>query len=450
MIFIVILSALAMSLATVSDSNVQIASNQVRADRARACAESGLQVMRYWFNQLAVSGTVPSDQRLSTFATAFQTLLADEGVTNLSPSYGAGCLTIPNVTLNGTGEVFRSTVTQVGTDTLQLDVTGSCGDVSKTVRVNYLFQTRAHSAFDFGIATRGPLDVRGSVEIDDVNIMVTSNTYIESLDDPIGLTVGNAAVNIEGDISIANPIATPDVHSGATIGGVTGAAAWSHIHIGVPIADFPEPDTSEFENAVTLTTLVPSTNHKDLGTHDYSDAVSLENIRIPANYNPTFNAGATLRGVVFIETPNVVHFAGGASVTGVIVGDGDWTDDSATNQILFRGTTDAYSVSDLTGSQFDTLKTLPGTFVLAPGFSLDFGGTFRSASGAIAGNGISLQGNAGLAVRGSVINYANNTMHVQGNGAIHFNRSGLSSVPAGFVPQLVLIYQPASYNELVQ
>jgi len=52
MIFMVVLSALALSLATVSGTNVQVARNQIHADRARACAESGLQVMRYWFNQL--------------------------------------------------------------------------------------------------------------------------------------------------------------------------------------------------------------------------------------------------------------------------------------------------------------------------------------------------------------------------------------------------------------
>ena len=46
MIFIVICSVLAVSLATMSGNNIQLADNQRKADRARACAESGFDEIR--------------------------------------------------------------------------------------------------------------------------------------------------------------------------------------------------------------------------------------------------------------------------------------------------------------------------------------------------------------------------------------------------------------------
>jgi hypothetical protein len=55
----------------------------------------------------------------------------------------------------------------------------------------------------------------------------------------------------------------------------------------------------------------------------------------------------------------------------------------------------------------------------------------------------------GGVVNGSIINYSNNTMSLSGNGDLLFNRSGLVEVPAGFEPQTVLDYDPASYTEVV-
>jgi len=50
-------------------------------------------------------------------------------------------------------------------------------------------------------------------------------------------------------------------------------------------------------------------------------------------------------------------------------------------------------------------------------------------------------------INGSLINYSNNTMSMSGNGTLRFNRSGLTEIPAGFVPQIVLHYDPSSYSE---
>jgi len=38
-------------------------------------------------------------------------------------------------------------------------------------------------------------------------------------------------------------------------------------------------------------------------------------------------------------------------------------------------------------------------------------------------------------------------MNVGGNSDLHFNRSGLTSIPAGFVPQVIMVYDANAYSE---
>jgi hypothetical protein len=178
--------------------------------------------------------------------------------------------------------------------------------------------------------------------------------------------------------------------------------------------------------------------------------VTLTNIRIPAGMNPKFSGAATLEGVIFIESPNVVEFTGGVNITGVIVTNGSPTDDSGTNQLIFRGHVGNRSVALLPEEpQFAGLQSQTGTFIIAPGFSVSFGGTMDTLGGAIAANGVEFFGNAGGKIRGSVINYADKAMMVWGNSDLYFNRSGLTKVPAGFVPEIVLEYDPSSYSEML-
>ena len=70
MIFIAVFSALAVSMVTMSGNNIQLAENQRNADCARACAESGFDVIRYWLNRIAISGTIEPSERCSQIAYA--------------------------------------------------------------------------------------------------------------------------------------------------------------------------------------------------------------------------------------------------------------------------------------------------------------------------------------------------------------------------------------------
>jgi len=443
MIFLIIFSAMAVSMAALSGTNIQLADNQRNADRARACAESGFDVIRFWLNKVSIPGTTLEADRFNQIAGSLQNELTTNCITNVAASYDASVITIPGVTLDSAnGSSFSSTITQLDADTVQIDVIGTYGSITRTIRAHYNLNERANNVFDFGVATKGPLSLSGNIELEGINVSVEASVYIESENSNLALSIiGNS--QIAGDVSIVNPIATVDLQGGqAGIGGETGQdAVDNHVSFGVPPSEFPEPNPALFESYVT--SIVDATT-------DTSSDATFENIRIVANTNPTFSGNTTLKGIVYIETPNVVEFTGSADVTGIIVGDGDIEDNSGANQIIFRGNVDSHPITNLPEeAQFEGLHDQTGTFVMAPGFGVSFGGSFSALCGAIAGNGVEFFGNAGGTINGSVINYSDEEMTLSGNSDLFFNRSGLTEVPAGFEPEIVLDYNPSSYSEVL-
>ncbi|MHC4388227.1 MAG: PKD domain-containing protein [Planctomycetota bacterium] len=267
----------------------------------------------------------------------------------------------------------------------------------------------------------------GNIEMSGANIAVEGSVYIESENDADALSIiGNSV--IAGDVFITNPNAVVNLQGGqASIGGETGQAAIdNHVNVGVDPMPFAVPNPGYFLPYVQ-------------NTYDPNNVLAeYENVVIPAGTNPVFGA-VTLKGVVFIQVPNVVTFTGDTDITGIIVGDGDLNDNSGTNLIFFLGTVISHPVTDLPyGPQFEhpdadrSLHDETGTFLMAPGFAASFGGDFDTLSGAIAANGIDFFGDAGGTVDGSVINYSPNAMTLTGNNDLYFYSSGTSEVPAGF------------------
>lgn len=443
LILILIFSTLSVSMVSLSGSNVQLAENQCKINRSIAAAESGFNVTRYWLSNISIPGTTSPNEKFYQIACSLQNILADEGITNIDVSYNGSSITILDVTLDSeNGSSFSAVITPLDTETLQIDVTGAYDSITRTVRVQYGYTERGHTAFDFGVATKGPLSLSGNVELEGYNVSVEASVYIESDNSNLALSIiGNSQV--AGNVGIANPIANVDLQGGkAGIGGETGQEAIdNHVDFGIPPSEFPEPDPGQFESYAT--TVI------DVNTDTSSDA-TYENVRIAANTNPAFTGNVALKGIVYIETPNVVEFAGNANITGLIIGDGSVDDDSGENQIHFSGNVTSHPVIELAGdAQFDGLQDKTGTFVMAPGFHVSFGGNFNTLCGAIAANGIEFYGNAGGIINGSIINFSDEEMLLSGNSSLYFNRSGTNNAPAGFVPEIVLEYKPDSYSELM-
>jgi hypothetical protein len=440
MILLCVFSILAVGLATMVDTNAQITQNHHKSNLAFAAAESGLETLRYWLDGIYLPGSVQPEQRLNYICTYLQNL-HDGGHSNLVPSIsGTNLITIPDVTV-ANGQTFSASIRKISDNLLRLDVTGHNGPVSRTISVKYVFIERGNTVFDFGVATKGPLEMTGNVGITGANINVEANVYIEALGDDTALSL-TGKCEIAGNVSIVDSVAGVSVSGSSSIGGDKGSAAMNHVIQPVPSSEFPVPNPGLFEQYVGV-------GSEHIVTSGSSSNITLENVRIPAGVNPTFSGNVTIRGIVFIETPNVVTFTGNTTITGIIAGDGEPSDNSGTNQVNILGNVTSHPVIDLPAeSQFAQLRDETGTFMIAPGFSVSFGGNFNTLNGTIAANGIEFFGNAGGTIQGSVINYSGTPMTLTGNTDLIFNHSGIDKSPAGFIPELRLEYDPNSYSEV--
>jgi hypothetical protein len=441
MIFVLIFSALAASIATFSTTNVQVSDNQRQANRALVSAASGLEVMRYYLSGIRVSGSVAPANRLQAVATQLQNKLSSAGITNIVSSYDASTetVTVPSVLLNcESGQAFNA-IMRYGDDydTVTMTVTGVSRQVSKRIRADFNFATIGNTVFDFGIASKGPVQMHGNVDVEGFNEAIEASVYIESENSNLALEmIGKSS--IAGEVSIVNPIASVTVSNPSSIFGKKGAEALQHVYIGVPPCDFPTPYPANFEQ-YAVNTFDPAT--------DTTTNITLENIRIPAGTNPSFSGNVVIRGLAFIEAPNAVTFSGNAEITGIIICNGELDYPAAENRIEFLGTVNSYGVSALPDEGFNELKKEAGTFLLAPGFSVRFGGNFETINGVIAASSIEFFGNAGGIINGSVVNYGQTAMNLDGNTDLVFNRSGITKNPAGFEPTKVLEFLPSSYSE---
>lgn len=439
LIFVTVFSALSVSMFTMSSSNVVAVNNVHQANKARSCAESGLETVRYYAEQVTIPSSTSESQRYDVFIETLHDYVHENDIRHWS-DFGdsdnkvlhIGTSNWP-VTLDASsGQVFYSQISE-GTDGAIIRVTGESGSLERTIVAAFTYGTRPETVFDYGVATKGPLVLDGGT-LTSSTVRSESDVYIESLNDPEALAVLKSKSEISGVAKIVNAdasISASDIIG--TIGGLSGANALAEtVEIGVAPTEFPYPDAAHFEQYVT--------------GGDYSSGDTLENVRIPAGSNLKFTGNTVINGILYVESPNELEFGGNVTVNGMIVCEGDWADNSATNSLAFTGSVDSMGLPE--GSQYDGLRSETGTFVMAPGFEVSFWGSFGTVGGAIAGNGIKFGGNAGGTVEGSVINYSDDKMTVDGSSDIIFNRSGITEIPAGFVQELVVHYDPTSYEEV--
>lgn len=438
MIFVLIFSALAVSMAAMSGTNVQLSDNQHNINSALSAAQSGLEIMRYYLSGMSISGEVPPADKLATVAAnLYSNLYAYYDDTDPNNPI----VNIPSVILNSQSNQTFSVTISYGADfdTLQIDILGNNDWFNRNIRVNFNLATIGSGVFNFGIATKGSLHMSGNVDIEGLNEDIEASVYIESENDNNALIM-NGKSAISGSVSIINPNANVDISNSSSIGGESGDDALNHVDFNAPSFEFPVPRPADFEHYIE-NTLDPET--------DTTVNLTLTNVRILAGTNPHFSGNVIIEGIMFIESPNIVKFSGNIDITGIIIADGDFDSPSSENRLEFRGNITSQSVSELPDEGFSDLKQETGTFLLAPGFSASFGGNFETLNGVIAASGIEFFGNAGGTINGSVINYADTPMTLSGNTNLVFNSSGTEENPAGFMPMpsRVLEFLPSTYSE---
>jgi Tfp pilus assembly protein PilX len=445
MLFVMVFSALSVAMFSMSSGNAIVATNLHTVNEARSAAESGLEVLRYYINQVAIDGLTPESARFDVLGSQIETLMnADSsGMATFDDTVDTiyiGSINTP-VNLNSTDDNhFYAQITPNSTEGALVSIIGEAGQVDRTISGGFSYGVRKNSVFDYGVASKGAVET-SSIDLDGLTVRVEADMYIESMTTAQALYLKNSS--IAGDVKIVNPDAYVTMSGASSIGGEGGIdAIVNHVEVGVEPTEFPEPNPSHFEQYVNG----PTIDSNNLAT--YTSSATLDNVRIAAGTNPTFDGNTTINGVLYVEQPNVVTIKGGATINGVIIGNGDVTDNSGTNQFIFEGGVTSSSVASLDRATYGDLVDETGTFLMAPGFSVSMGGNFGTLNGCIACNGFTTYGNASGTIGGSIINYSPEVMHLGGDD-LFFNRSGITELPAGFVPEVVVYYDPSAYDEII-
>ncbi len=439
MIFVLIFSALAVSMATLSGTNVQLASNQHKVDCAFASTESGQEAMRYWLNRVKFPSSTPLSNYFGTIVSTLQSDLSANSITNIAV-YNNG--SIPPVALHSaSGQNFEGEILIDANDLniLQVYATGGSGQITRTIRVHYDIEPYEYPIFDYGLATKGPVHFLGNPNVNGLNSNDEADIFIDSQSTNLALLVtGNTT--FDGDINIGNSTGIADFWGAVKIGGDTGQTAIdNHVAIGVETPEFPVPDTQQFQQYATGPVIDSSTDMSSLGN-------TITNATIAAGTDPNFEGNTIIEGVLYIEQPNIVTFEKSVTLKGMIVADGDPNFAGPNNSISFLG--NFSSTPYPSGVEFDAIRQEKGSSILAPAFSVAFAGNFSSLSGGMAVSGARFSGNVSATVKGTILNYSENPTVVEGNASLRFDRSDNIKVPAGFDTHRILTYNPASYEEL--
>ena len=439
MIFVVIFSALAVSMATLSGTNIQLASNQHKVDSALGSATSGLEVERHWLDTVIFPSDTPENKYFSTIMNSLQSNMDANSITNITLKKNTGEI-LPVTLDSATGQTFSGQMSISNTDPYILEVysTGGNAPITRTIKVDFDIEPYEHPIFNFGLATKGPINYTGNPTTTGVAEAWEADIYIESSGSTDALSIaGNT--NFHGDIMIGNPAANANFGGDILIDGDHNQDAIdNHVHIGVPPVDFPEPDTARFIPYATGDTINSST---DLGTYTNN----LVNCSIAAGTNPVFPKSVIIQGILLIESPNIVTFSQNVALQGIIVGLGDPAADPATDRIDVMG--NFASGPYPPGVEFDAIRQEEGSSIVAPGFAMSFQGNFSTLEGVVAVSGVVFTGNVNAQIKGTIINYSNLPMIIEGNASMTFDRAASTKVPAGFDTLRVLTYKPSSYEE---
>jgi hypothetical protein len=448
MMYLMLFAALAVGFYAVATANPQIAANERDATAAQWAAESGMSFVRHELWKLSIPPTTAEDQLLDQVYLDLADQMDGTGnVTGSQVGFASGLITIPYaankiIPLDNNGRGFRATITRSGKK-LNVKVVGYAGNVAGSARgiqLTYDIAEKASRIFDYGLASKGMIQTAGSAWVQGQTDM-TKGSVLSALESSSSPSVIIGGEGISGDVTYMQTAARPSIS--ASVGMTSNLASiWaSHVHAIEESPEFPTVDTSIFKPYIQRNYVAGGAS----GVY--------ENMRIPPNTNPSFNGGDVVRGVMFIERPNNVKFNGNVKIEGAIVVDTTTTAGAgslATNVISFSGTGGTKTgVESLPNQpQFDGLRNLTGSFILAPGFNVSLTGNFGAVNGSVVADKITVDGSASLIVKGSLINLEPNLLLVKGNGDVVIASTGTTNYPSGLRFGSHYFPVPGSYREV--
>jgi hypothetical protein len=411
MIFMVLFAALAVGFYAQTTISAQIGHNELRMLDARTAAESGMEFMRYQLSLVQVPPLTPDEQVMDVVYKHLSESLECTGNLGSHLVYingGATKIEVPEgeknyISLYENGPRFRAIIKRKGRE-LVVTTVGSAaasGSFGGKAGVELTFRPDQERGrfFSYGMASKGTISINPS----DAVVQGVPGTYANILSTSTAanpVTIGAAGntktTGIAGTITVLEGT-TPALLGPVSVDGETIPAkildpANKHVKYIKPekLPEFPVADTSVFRKYATNAYVAGKTQY--------------DNTLVPPNTNPTFDASMTIRGVLYIQQPNVVRFQGSVKMQCVVATEDKNVGTLATNVLQFTGNGGTKQrLSTLPyESQFEGLHQLTGAFVVAPGFDVQFTGNFGAVVGDICGDRISFTGNTTANVTGSV------------------------------------------------
>ncbi|HDY65664.1 MAG TPA: hypothetical protein ENH84_05485 [Phycisphaerae bacterium] len=438
LMFLGLFAAFAIVCGTVGSTTLSQAENQSESQQARLSAESGVLYLSYLLKQCPLpSGATPQETLESAATYLTEQLNGSGAMKGASLIYDGAEILVPGISIGQFGGAFFGVITLADDDTIHVSITGTAGGTTRTIALNFEIQTDSR-IFEYGVVSDGRIVMGGNASLMGANDPSEANFYVTGQDAQEVFQLGGN-VSIEGDLYAGLSDGYATLASNVTVAGVSwdDPSLSEHLHFGTDITPVPRPDTSVF---IALATNVVT---------DVSGSGQIfANIVIPPNTNPTFSSDVVVNGVLYIQSPNHVTFSGKATVNGIIVTDDPGPGETANNTITFAGQSSLNGMEYLPDDpEFDALRSLTGSTLLAPGFDVNFTGQFEQSGGTMAAENLTFSGQAEATVMGSLISYGTTAFQMSGQANITIDRSSTPAIPSGFSVPTVLRPIVTSYEE---
>lgn len=447
MIFLTLFAALAIGFYASTSTAVQVAYNDQHGTVALTAADSGMDFMRYQLAHVHIPpGTAPSQVVDELYNDLQRHINLTGNLRGMSIGKSGNTINIPASTdqyiyLDSAGTTaFRATITDWAGE-IVVKVTGryatpamlATGSPSvRAITMDYTRRTLPTSTFNYAVASKGSVVVsKGSITaVDPANNAIA--TIMSASPTAGSITMSGGTVG--GDLNIVSGGSA--AVSGGTVAGVsnTSLIQQDHVHT-VSDPEFPTVDTSVY---------------RQYATNLYQNGVKVQqNIRVPANTDPKFNANDTVQGIIYIESPNRVIFNGNFKLQGFIVFEN--ANDSTSNSLTFKGNV---TQSPLPSSPaFDNLRATTGVAILAPTASVYMTGSTDSfVKGSMIVGSFDFRGSADIQIdQGTLmtLNDGANSATFSGK-TVKFTATGADNMPTqGLSFSTYYVPKASSYQEIM-
>ena len=167
MIFVLVFSALAVSMATMSGTNLQLASNQHKINSSLSAAQSALECGRYIVANTPLPSTsiniVTNEQANNAWNTLCSQVQSQPWVAGQASQTENGIIT-PAVTFGQVNTSFQVKFYRTDTHTIKLQGIGIDGQIQRQISVNMKI-TKGNEVLNYAIASRGRMWLTGDTTI---------------------------------------------------------------------------------------------------------------------------------------------------------------------------------------------------------------------------------------------------------------------------------------------